>query len=70
MQLTRLAGRTHLQVIAVALLHEGRLHEHVDVAHLTMRPLTAEQIERYVSAERPPSTAPDPTAWRRGYHAL
>jgi septum formation protein len=52
-QLTRLAGRTHLQVTAVALLYEGCLHEHVDVARLTMRPLTAEQIERYVSADAP-----------------
>ena len=52
-QLARLAGRTHVLVTAVALLHAGRLHEHVDVTHLSMRPLTAAQIERYVTADAP-----------------
>jgi septum formation protein len=52
-QLALLAGRTHTLFTAVAVLHEGRLHEHVDVTHLSMRPLTAAQIERYVAADAP-----------------
>jgi septum formation protein len=52
-QLTRLAGRTHVLVTAVTLLHGGRLHAHVDVTRLTMRPLSSAQIERYVAADAP-----------------
>src|SRR6185312_16465853 len=52
-QLARLAGREHVLVTAVALLHAGRIHEHVDVTRLSMRPLTAAQIERYVTADAP-----------------
>ncbi|WP_044238723.1 Maf family protein [Chondromyces apiculatus] len=53
-QLERLAGRTHLLITAVALLHHhGRLVQHTDVARLTLRPLTRAQIERYVDADTP-----------------
>ena len=52
-QLSWLAGRTHVLCTAVAIFHEGRLQEHVDVTHLSMRPLTSAQIERYVSADAP-----------------
>ena len=52
-QLEALAGRTHLLVTAVALLHEGRLQSHVDVTRLSMRALTRAQIERYVAADAP-----------------
>jgi septum formation protein len=52
-QLATLAGRTHLLVTAVALLHEGRLHQHVDVTRLAMRPLSPLQIERYLAADAP-----------------
>ncbi|AKT42165.1 Maf family protein [Chondromyces crocatus] len=52
-QLERLAGRTHLLVTAVALLHDGQLHQHTDLARLTMRPLTRTQLERYVAADDP-----------------
>jgi septum formation protein len=52
-QLARLAGREHVLVTAVALLHAGRIHEHADVTRLSMRPLTAAQIERYVAADAP-----------------
>ncbi len=52
-QLARLAGRAHVLVTAVALYHEGRLREHVDVTRLSMRPLTPAQIDRYVAADAP-----------------
>jgi septum formation protein len=52
-QLTLLAGRTHVLVTAVALLHEGRLRAHADVTRLTMRPLSPAQIDRYVAADAP-----------------
>jgi septum formation protein len=52
-QLARLAGRTHVLVTAVALIHDGRLLEHADVTRLSMRPLSRAQIERYVAADAP-----------------
>lgn len=52
-QLARLAGRTHLLVTAVAVLHDGRVLEHLDVTRLSMRPLSREQIERYLTADAP-----------------
>ena len=52
-QLAALAGRTHLLVTAVAVVHEGRVLEHVDVTHLRMRALSSAQIERYVAADAP-----------------
>jgi septum formation protein len=52
-QLALLAGRTHTLITAVALLWRGRILRHTDVTRLTMRPLTAEQIARYVAADQP-----------------
>lgn len=52
-QLALLAGRTHLLVTAIAVLHAGRVLEHVDVTRLSMRPLTREQIDRYLAADAP-----------------
>lgn len=52
-QLARLAGRTHTLFTAVALSARGRVLRHTDVTHLTMRPLSAEQIARYVAADDP-----------------
>jgi len=52
-QLAMLAGRTHALVTAVAVVHAGGVLEHVDVTTLSMRPLTAAQIERYVAADAP-----------------
>jgi len=52
-QLCRLAGRTHLLITAMAIVHPGGVLRHTDVARLTMRPLTREQIERYVAADEP-----------------
>jgi septum formation protein len=52
-QLTRLAGREHVLVTAIAVAHLGGLVEHVDVTRLSMRPLSRAQIERYVAADQP-----------------
>lgn len=52
-QLTALAGKTHELVTAVAVMHGGATHSHVEVSRLTMRPLTPAQIARYVDADDP-----------------
>jgi septum formation protein len=53
LQLEKLAGKTHVLVTAVAVVHAGSVLEHVDVTRLTMRPLTRDQIERYVATDAP-----------------
>lgn len=52
-QLARLAGRTHLLITAVAVLHRGRIERHTDVTRLTMRALARDQLARYVAADQP-----------------
>lgn len=47
-QLKALAGRTHELHAGVAVARDGKvLFEHVDVAHLTMRPLNDAFLDRY-----------------------
>jgi septum formation protein len=54
-QLARLAGREHRLVTAVALRDpaSGEVSEALDVHRLTLRPLTAAEIRRYVARDRP-----------------
>jgi septum formation protein len=52
-QLLMMAGRPHELVTAVAVWHRGRTIEHTDVTTLWMRPLTRDEVERYVAADRP-----------------
>jgi septum formation protein len=52
-QLTRLSGRTHELLTAVAIVHAGGRVEWTDVTRLTMRALSPAEIERYVTAEQP-----------------
>jgi septum formation protein len=52
-QLLMMAGRPHELVTAVAVWHRGRTIEHTDVTTLWMRPLTRDEFERYVAADRP-----------------
>lgn len=48
-QIAALSGRTHHLRTAIALASDGAiLFEHVSTASLTMRPLSAEAIERYL----------------------
>jgi septum formation protein len=52
-QLAALAGRAHVLVTAVAVVHAGGVIAHVDVTRLSMRPLSPAQIARYVDADAP-----------------
>ena len=52
-QLARLAGRTHELVTAVCIIHPGGVERLTDLARLSMRPLAAAAIARYVAADRP-----------------
>jgi len=52
-QLQRLQGRAHELLTAVAIAHGGGLVEFLDRTRLSMRPLTATEIGRYVAAEQP-----------------
>lgn len=54
-QLRRLAGREHrlLTALCVVRAGDGRRAEALDVHRLRLRPLSAEQIARYVRAEHP-----------------
>ncbi len=53
-QLHKLRGKTHQQTSAVAVYKAGeKLWDAVDVARLTMRPLTDEEITLYVEADEP-----------------
>lgn len=51
--LERLAGREHRVVTAVALAHEGRVHERRDVTRVWFRPLTLDDIQAYVASGEP-----------------
>lgn len=52
-QLTRLQGRAHRLLTAVAIVHPGGMAEFVDTTTLLMRALSPAEIERYVATERP-----------------
>lgn len=52
-QLAQLAGRTHLLITAMTVLHRGRVHRHTDQTRLSMRPLDRAQLERYVATDQP-----------------
>jgi septum formation protein len=50
-QIATLSGRTHHLRTAIVLVRDGAVvFEHVSTASLTMRPLSAEAIERYLDA--------------------
>jgi septum formation protein len=52
-QLLALAGRAHELITALVVWHRGRVVAHTDVATLWLRPLSREEIGRYVAADRP-----------------
>lgn len=57
-QLTRLAGREHQLITAIAVSRGGRLFaRHTDLTTLRMRPLTIEEIRRYVQKDQPADCA-------------
>ncbi len=56
-QLLAMAGKSHELITAIAVWHGGHLHEHLDIATLTFRPLTRDEATRYVAADRPTDCA-------------
>ena len=52
-QLERLSGRTHELITSLVVAHGGGEVEHTDVARLTCRRLSREELERYVAADSP-----------------
>lgn len=52
-QLQKLQGHTHQLLTALCVIHNGKVHSHVDVTELTMRPLSSSQIKNYVDLENP-----------------
>ena len=52
-QLLSLAGRDHELITAMAVIQGTRVLQHTDVARLHMRPLSRDEIERYVLADQP-----------------
>jgi len=52
-QLVTLAGRSHELITSVSVVHPWGAFDHTDVTTLWMRPLTRNEIERYVAADRP-----------------
>lgn len=55
--LGRLAGRTHEVVTGLAVAHAGRCQVALSRSEVTMRPLTAEEIERYWRTGEPADKA-------------
>ncbi len=56
-QLGAMAGRTHELITAIAVIHAGKTYAHANVTTLTLRPLTPEEIARYVEADSPLDSA-------------
>lgn len=52
-QLASMSGKTHALITAVAVWHEDRCFVHTDTTMMQMRPLSGEEIARYVVADRP-----------------
>jgi septum formation protein len=52
-QLAAMAGKEHRLITAIVVLHDGIPYRFTDIAVLRMRPLTPEQITRYVELDRP-----------------
>jgi septum formation protein len=53
MQLTRLNGRSHQLICAVAVIFKGKTRIRHESAELTMRQLTKKEIENYVDLDEP-----------------
>jgi|SRR5687767_5874790 len=51
--LRRLSGRTHTVLTAVSVVHRGRTVSGVESVEVTFRPLTEEQIDRYIATGEP-----------------
>lgn len=65
-QLLAMSGRSHQLVTALAVCRRGAVRTHVDVATLTLRPLTRDEVTRYVEADLPLDCAGAYKLERRG----
>jgi septum formation protein len=52
-QLLAMSGRSHQLVTALAVCRDGHEQTHVDIATLTLRSLSRDEVARYVEADRP-----------------
>lgn len=52
-QLKSLAGKEHRLVTSLAIITDGQQHLHTCVATMKMRPLTDEQIIKYIDVDKP-----------------
>ncbi len=52
-QLRAMSGRSHDLITAIHIMHHGKSYAHQDAATLTIRPLTLQEISRYVASDRP-----------------
>ena len=52
-----LAGRTHAVLTAVALWHDGRLHQSHDTSYVTFRPIDRDERRRYWASGEPAGKA-------------
>jgi septum formation protein len=52
-QLLAMAGRSHELITAIHVIHDRKSYAHTDVAILHFRPLTLDEIRRYVEADLP-----------------
>jgi septum formation protein len=52
-QLSAMSGRSHELITALAVIDGGRLYARTDVTRMILRPLTLEELRRYVEADRP-----------------
>jgi septum formation protein len=51
--LERLAGRRHQVLTAVAVAHEGRIHQALSRSQVAFAPVTSDEISRYVATGEP-----------------
>ncbi|WP_406695799.1 nucleoside triphosphate pyrophosphatase [Singulisphaera sp. Ch08] len=52
-QLLAMAGQSHQLITALAVWAQGQTYIHTDITTMCMRPLSREELERYVAADRP-----------------
>ena len=52
-QLLKMESKTHTLITAMSVYDRGQWYHHVDTTHLHMKPLSREQIVRYVDLDNP-----------------
>lgn len=52
-QLSRMQGKTHRLITALCVIYDERFYPLLDITEITMRTLTAQQIQNYVEMDQP-----------------